>query len=99
MRVKVSMLIVVFIFSGCSTMATLSVGKDVDKAQCQIDDFIPRIYSGIFNDVRFIKNPPRSEFLFIITGISFSLALDTVVLPYTIPTQVVWGNICTPKHE
>lgn len=75
-------------------MATLSTGKNVEKAQCKEGDYIPRIYSGVFNDKRLLKNPPRGEILFILTDIPFSFVLDTVVLPYTATTQLIWGNIC-----
>jgi len=73
---------------------TLSVGQDTEDADCKCDDYLPRIYSGVFNDIRIYDHTPTNEVLFLITDFPFSLVLDTLVLPYTITTQVMWGNIC-----
>ena len=92
------LLLTVIFLCSCSTLSSLSVGRDVSRANCEAGDYIPRVYSGAFNDIRILKNTFPGEFLFIITDFPFSLVLDTVVLPYTIPTQIAWGNLCpTPS--
>ncbi len=78
---------------------SLSVGKDTSRANCKADDYVPRIYSGIFNDLRLMKEPAQRELLFIATDFPFSLIADTVALPYTIPAQVIWGDICSPPSD
>lgn len=78
---------------------TLSQGK-YPEADCNSNDFVPRIYSGVANDLRIMKRPPEGEMLFLITDLPFSLVVDTLALPYTICMQLAWGNICpTPPTD
>jgi uncharacterized protein YceK len=81
------------ILCGCSTIVTLSLGDDTSDFDCRGDPFIPRIYSGIFNDVRFVKTGAEGAG-FAFWDFPFSLVADTVVIPYTAVTQVKYGNIC-----
>ena len=91
-------LLLVFSLCACSTLATLSVGPTPHPGTCKGDDYVPRVYSGTFNDFRLFKRPNEGELLIVIMDLPFSFAFDTVVLPYTIPIQIVWGNIC-PLRE
>jgi len=85
---------------GCSSLATLSVGNEAEnKGNCKPEDYVPRIYSGIFNDIRLANRIPPGETLIWLTDFPFSFIVDTAVLPYTIPAQIVWGNICPPPEK
>ncbi len=97
----VRMFVVLFTMTlcGCSTLVTVSVGKDTDRANCKPGDYVTRVYSGVTNDIRLSKDIPPGEELILATDFVFSLVADTVVLPYTIPTQIVWGNICPPPES
>ncbi len=88
----------VFFLSGCGTIST--IGEKKKDHSCLGENPIPRIYSGIFYDVSLVKYAlydgpgPDFEFGMGITDFPFSLALDTVVLPYTVYTQIKYGDIC-----
>lgn len=100
MKVKFTIVsLCIIISSGCSSIATLSVGRNIEKFDCNTRNTITRVYSGISNDMRFLQEGPCEDAGFIILDMPFSLVADTVVLPYTIYTQTKYGNLCNKKEE
>ncbi len=95
-KIKIIIIIIYLCLSfGYSSITTLNIGIETDDFICDNRSTIPRIYSGIFNDIRFMSDENyNSEYLFFLTDFPFSFIVDTVVLPYTITTQVMYGNIC-----
>lgn len=92
------LLLVLLALSGCSTMATISGGVSPEKFDCDPNYSIPRIYSGITNDVRFLRGNYADKG-FIFWDMPFSLVADTAALPYTIYTQTKYGNLCTKQRD
>lgn len=91
-------LLALLALSGCSTMATISGGVSPEKFDCDPNYSIPRIYSGIANDVRFLRGKYTDKGL-VFWDFPFSLVADTAVLPYTIYGQLKHGNLCTKQCE
>ncbi len=90
------LLILIVLLTGCSTVATISAGTDPIKFECDEKYTITRVYSGISNDIRFLRGEYSDKGV-VIWDIPFSLVADTVVLPYTIYTQARYGNLCNKK--
>ena len=86
------------ILPGCSTVATIAGGSDPSKFQCDEKYTITRVYSGISNDIRYIRGDYSDKGI-VIWDIPFSLVADTVALPYTIYTQSKHGNLCNKKES
>ncbi|OQW53675.1 MAG: hypothetical protein A4S09_07155 [Proteobacteria bacterium SG_bin7] len=86
--------------SGCSTFATLSASSEPEKFWCSPEYTIPRIYSGVANDYRFLR--VSQDKVIPTVDLFFSAMADTLVLPYTIYTQSRYGNLCPgngqPQH-
>ncbi|MBI3563285.1 MAG: YceK/YidQ family lipoprotein [Gammaproteobacteria bacterium] len=83
--------------SGCSTFATIAAGSNREKFDCDEKYTIPRVYSGVFNDIRFLRgNYPDQDV--VVLDFPFSLVADTIVLPYTAYTQAAYGNLCEKKN-
>lgn len=97
------------LLSGCGTINTVFRGDDVagqnlreSKTNC---GSIPRVYSGVFYDLCILNGPPSTSEknpaapqltpLLLVDFIP-SGALDTLLLPYTIYSQVADGNIEIP---
>ena len=80
-------------------MATLAGGANPDKFDCDGKNTIPRVYSGVSNDMRFLHNGAGEDTGIVIFDFPFSLIADTLVLPYTIYTQSKYGNLCDAKNE
>ena len=83
--------------AGCSTFATLGGDLRLDKLQCDEGYTIPRVYSGLANDIRFLRGNYQDKGL-VVFDAPFSLAADTILLPYTIYRQVRYGNLCPDKE-
>jgi uncharacterized protein YceK len=83
--------------SGCSTVATLIGGTDPSRFDCDSEYTIPRIYSGVANDIRFIRSGCQDVGV-VFWDLPFSLVADTLVLPYTCYTQARHGNLCTKQE-
>lgn len=80
---------------GCSSLLTIADGsKEHSTILCDPDYTIPRIYSGVANDIRFLRGQYQDKGL-VFWDLPFSLVVDTVALPYTICTQLKYGNLCT----
>ncbi len=78
-------------------MVTIAGGNSPGKFECNPDYTIPRVYSGVSNDYRFINgNSEGKGWVFLDMPLSF--VADTVVLPYTVYKQAKLGNLCT-KNE
>jgi len=74
------------IVAGCSTVYTLKDGQNDNK-----------IYSGTIINVRGIKGVVSGDghpgyLIFCVPDLPFSFALDTLLLPYTIPTTTMEQN-------
>jgi uncharacterized protein YceK len=95
------------LLSSCGTLLSQAAGK----SGCGEDPAtLPNAYSGVVLDVQqgfryrcppvgectfFSPGPSANVELFLILDIPLSLALDTILLPYTVYQQVNHGNICT----
>jgi uncharacterized protein YceK len=82
------------LLSGCSSLVTIAAGSDPESFQCDPNYTIPRIYSGVANDLRFLRGPYRDKPMVLFYDSPFSLVADTVFLPYTIFSQATHGNLC-----
>ncbi len=83
--------------AGCSTLATLGGDLRLDKFQCDEAYAIPRVYSGFANDIRFLRGNYQDKGL-VVFDAPFSIAADTILLPYTIYRQFRYGNLCPDKE-
>lgn len=103
---KLTVLLAAALSCSCATVKTLSpennhvvIEHHGNKSYCEE---IPRIYSGLsYNFCLFYGEPDRAGTLgnrfngvpwFVFDSV-FSVAADTVVIPYTVVTQVQKGNI------
>ena len=81
------------VVAGCSTLATLD--GDANKTfDCNTKYRIPRVYSGVANDVRFIREQGE-DWMICIFDLPLSAVADTVALPYTAVRQSKDGDLCT----
>lgn len=83
--------------AGCSTAVTLIGGSQDSRFSCG-GATIPRIYSGLFNDIRFLSDNSPDKGL-VAFDVPFSVAADTAVLPYTVATQLIYGNLCSDGEK
>jgi uncharacterized protein YceK len=83
-------LAIVLLLQGCSSVLTVTNG---DKIRCDPDSTITRIYSGTSNDIRFLAGNYQDKGVAFF-DLPFSLAADTIFLPYTVVTQAAYGNLC-----
>jgi uncharacterized protein YceK len=79
-------------------MATLAGGTQPDKFDCSNDVVIPRVYSGVANDIRFLTGNYGDKG-FVFWDLPFSLIADTLVLPYTLYSQIRYGNLCGGRAD
>jgi len=93
-RATVAALIATGLATGCSTVATIAGGLAPDKFHCDPNYTIPRVYSGMANDIRFLRDGSEDGGV-VIWDMPFSLVADTLALPYTIYGQARYGNLCT----
>ncbi|MBL1274914.1 MAG: YceK/YidQ family lipoprotein [Ectothiorhodospiraceae bacterium] len=91
-RIIIFILALQLLLQGCSTVATLSANEDNFK--CDPPFKIPRAYSGVANDYRFLMGKKYTDEGLTILDMPFSFIADTIVLPYTIYRQVAHGNLC-----
>lgn len=97
--------ILIIACTACSTVKTVSpsdghiyISTWGYKSNCKK---IPRIYSGISYDFCLLNSKSRSNnsgfdgfaSIYVFTDFAWSIMADTVVLPYTIYTQISDGNI------
>jgi uncharacterized protein YceK len=80
---------------GCATVYTLS--SDRVEGTMQEDRSLPRsfprVYSGVLGDGWCVAHSPSAQpGFFCLLDVPLSLALDTVVLPYTAYQQIRFGN-------
>lgn len=74
-------------------MATVVGGSKDSGFQCDKNFTITRIYSGVSNDLRFLSRNYQDKGL-VFFDLPFSIAADTIIIPYTCYTQVMYGNLC-----
>ena len=80
--------------TGCSTVATIAGDRSPKNFICQRGCRIPRVYSGVANDICFIRGMTEDSGL-LIFDLPLSAAADTLVLPYTLVRQSKYGDLCT----
>lgn len=83
--------------AGCSTLSTLRGDLRLDKLQCDEAFTLPRVYSGLANNIRFLRGNYQDKGV-VVFDAPFSLAADTILLPYTIYRQLRYGNLCPDKE-
>ena len=89
--------------NGCATIATLSMEEENIVDTCKT---LPRVYSGTVFDSRCMYHPERKgtnnmEF-FCLIDLPLSIAMDTIVLPYTAYQQYKhgsYGSECGQNQE
>src|SRR5690242_14581963 len=81
--------------AGCSTVATVTGGVN-GNFSCDDRYTVPRVYSGVANDIRFMRAGGEDSFD-VILDLPFSLAADTAILPYTVVTQSKYGDLCVKQ--
>lgn len=101
------MALCLLLLASCGTLISQGAGKILCGERPAT---LPNVYSGVALDVQggfryqcppagectfFSPGPSANVELFLILDIPLSLALDTLLLPYTIYQQVQHGNICT----
>ncbi len=74
-------------------MATIAGGNNPENFSCHNSCTVSRVYSGLSNDICFLKGEYQDKGL-VFWDIPFSLVADTVFLPYTVYTQAKHGNLC-----
>lgn len=83
-------------FSGCSSVYTLSSDFDKDLSKidvCPQDCTVHRVYSGVSMDICMLRTENSGQGGAIaFWDLPFSFVLDTVVLPYTVYKQVSVGG-------
>ncbi|MDD5131930.1 MAG: YceK/YidQ family lipoprotein [bacterium] len=90
--VSISSLIVsVLTISGCATIYTQTT--DNRKNEVHYGYPLPRVYSGTVLD--FYGLGADNMGIFALCDLPLSLALDTIILPYTIPRQLKYGPLET----
>jgi len=80
--------------AGCSTVATIAGDRSPKNFCCRDGCQIPRVYSGVANDICFIRGQGEDSAL-LIFDLPLSAAADTLVLPYTLVRQSKYGDLCT----
>jgi len=76
------------LLAGCATLETLQ--QESPRAWNGPERSIPRLYSGTAFDFVLLSFPNES---FALLDLPFSLVADTLVLPWTIYTQLARGNL------
>ncbi len=80
------------LLSGCSTVATV-IGDVTHNFDCDRNCRIPRVYSGVANDVCFIRGDAEDSVICLI-DLPLSFVGDTGLLPYTAFRQGKFGDLC-----
>lgn len=72
----------------CSTIATVFLPHRLTADTPNL----PRVYSGTAANVAYLRGAGVEKEL-IALDLPFSLAADTLLLPFTIVAQLMWGNL------
>lgn len=78
---------------GCGTVAGLIGHLDPERVACEEGAWIPRAYAGVCGDVALLRSDTAEKEL-VWLDLPFSLVADTLVLPWTLVTQILYGNLC-----
>lgn len=83
---------VILQITGCGTVFTQYSGNEA--ADPEHFPVIPRMYSGTYFDFScaFHSGPPNNIELFCFVDLPMSIALDTVILPYSLYKQIECGS-------
>lgn len=101
---RYALISVALLLGGCGTLMTQlpAFNRQFKKVKCGDDapHVVPRIYSGVALDVwSVVQDPPGQVGALLFWDIPFSFAADTMLLPYTVVTQVQRGSYkCVPKQ-
>ena len=92
--------IAITLLSGCSTIVTQVDGHKDDIFVCHAEKGVSTIYSGTqFNAKCLYENHDNVAF-FCLIDFPLSLISDTVILPYTIYSELTDSGYCTDyKHK
>ncbi|HEX6882301.1 MAG TPA: YceK/YidQ family lipoprotein [Planctomycetota bacterium] len=82
----------------CGTIEGLRADFDPEGLACLPGEFVPRVYAGVFFDVAALRSESCKAAL-IWLDLPFSLVGDTLVLPWTLVTQLLYGNHCPPASK
>ncbi len=98
-RVSVEVSLLLILLSqliGCGTIVSLSLEEETIDQNAY--STLPRAYSGVILDSRCIHHPhdhsPNNVEVFCLIDLPISFVLDTVLLPYTATTQIMYGSYC-----
>jgi uncharacterized protein YceK len=94
---KILPILVPLFITGCST-ATTVIGGANGTYKIEFSRSIPRVYSGTANNLTYCHEGNAEDFTTLI-DIPFSLAADTLMLPYTIVTQAKYGNLTNTNTQ
>lgn len=84
---------------GCASIVSVLPGNDLNVSHsgmlysCNSGDYLPRVYAGTVFDYQHFR-AGRPQYLLTFIDLPFSLVMDTVLLPYTITTQMLYGDYC-----
>jgi uncharacterized protein YceK len=81
------------LLAGCGTVAGLVGHFEPERLDCAEGDFVPRVYAGVFGDIALLRRGTAEQEL-VWFDLPFSLVADTLVLPWTLVTQILHGNLC-----
>ena len=95
-RVVITITLLIFL-QGCSSIGTIAANKE--EFDCEPEFNIPRIYSGVANDIRYLRSEKFTDEGIVILDLPFSFVADTIALPYTIYTQIRYGNLCNKSES
>ncbi len=90
--------LVALLLSGCSTLATFPAQDESVSFSCEDNCTVSRMFSGTSMNFCMLNRNAEGTGI-VIFDIPFSLAVDTIVLPITIYTQLTYGNICDKEID
>jgi uncharacterized protein YceK len=84
--------------AGCGAVAGLIGHFEPERMAPELQvDLVPRVYAGVFGDVGLLRSGTAEPEL-VWLDLPSSLVADTLVLPWTLATQILYGNLC-PRAE
>ena len=88
---RVAVLSVVISAGGCAAIATTFVEGSFEDTGSGAKT-LPRVFSGTLLNVGMLTGFYRGGYPALVIDTPFSLVADVVLLPYTIPMQILKGN-------
>lgn len=84
--------------SGCATIISQSDGHDNDALMCDPEQGFSTIYSGTKLDAHCLYINADNAALFCFLDLPLSLVADTIILPYTIYSEVTDTGYCEEEE-